>query len=242
MKAMILAAGLGSRLRPLTDTLPKALIPVGDYTLLQFAMLKLKHAGCHEIIINIHHKSDLIRQYLAKNNNFGCKIEFSDESEKLLDTGGGLKKAAWFFDDHQPFILYNCDIISSIDLAEMYDYHLKTNVLTTLAVRQRPTQRYLLFDPEMRLCGWKNVKTEETILLFSAGSYSELAFSGIHIISPELLKHFPPEDKFSIMQTYLSLARHHNITGFRDNTDYWLDAGKPEALAQAHEIIQKIKF
>lgn len=239
---MILAAGLGTRLRPLTDTLPKALIPVGDYTLLQFALLKLKHAGFDEIIINVHHKSELIKQYLTKNNNFGCKIEFSDESEKLLDTGGALKKAAWFFDDNQSFIVYNCDIISSINLLEMYNYHLKAHALATLAVRQRPTQRYLLFDPQLKLCGWKNIKTGETIIHFSADTHTALAFSGIHIISPELLKNFPLENKFSIIQTYLSLAERHTIMGFPDNADYWIDAGKPDALARAHQVIQNVNF
>lgn len=242
MKAMILAAGLGTRLRPLTDSMPKALIRVGDYTLLQFSLLKLKHAGFDEIIINLHHKSELIKKYLIENNNFGCRIEFSDETEKLLDTGGGLKKAAWFFDDNRPFAVYNCDIISSLNLTEMYQYHLSTGAMATLAVKQRSTERYLLFDTQQKLCGWKNIRTGETIIHFSTGAIIELAFSGIHILSPILLNHFPTEDKFSIIQTYLSLSQNHTIMGYPDESTYWIDAGKPDNLARAREVIQFVKF
>lgn len=242
MKAMILAAGLGTRLKPLTDTLPKALIPVGPYTLLQFVILKLKAAGFNEIIINLHHKGALIRQYLEDNKNFDCKIEYSDESNALLDTGGAIKKAAWFFDDDQPFLVYNCDILSSLDLEKMYRSHLHSGALATLAVRERATNRYLLFDTNMKLCGWENRQTGEKILHSTGITPTPLAFSGIHIISPEFLKLFPTEEKFSIIKTYLSLAEHYTITGYRDVAEYWIDAGKPESLARAAEVIHHITF
>ncbi|GAB1405304.1 MAG: nucleotidyltransferase family protein [Lentimicrobiaceae bacterium] len=243
MKAMILAAGLGTRLRPLTDNLPKALIRVGEFTLLEFALLKLKHAGFNEIIINLHHMSGLIREYLAVNNNFGCSIQFSDESDQLLDTGGGLKKAAWFFDDDQPFVVYNCDIISSMNLKELYALHLQSGALATLAVRDRSSRRYLLFDARMNLCGWKNIKTGETIIQGPAHfTYTELAFSGIHVISPEIFRFFPKEDKFSITNMYLSLASGRQIKGYADVSEHWLDAGKPESLARAQEIIKYVNY
>src|SRR5690606_32019928 len=154
MKAMIFAAGMGTRLKPLTDTIPKALVPVGGKPLLQHIIEKLKRFGFNEIIINIHHFGQQIIDFVQENNSFDIRIEFSDEREQLLDTGGGIKKAAWFFDDNKPFLVHNVDILSNIDLQELYHFHLKNNTIATLLCSIRQTSRYLLFDTDNHLRGW----------------------------------------------------------------------------------------
>ena len=241
MKAMILAAGLGTRLKPLTDSRPKVLLEAGPYTLLEFAIRKLKAAGFNEIIINVHHFAPMVVDYLRKNANFDCQITISDESESLLDTGGALAKASWFFDDHQPFLVYNADIVSDMDLGEFYRSHLVGRSLATLSVRSRKTSRYLLFDNNMRLCGWENIATHEKRMAIPTANTQAFAFSGIHAISPQLL---PLLDKgrFSIIDTYLRLAAEHPIAGRVDNSLLWADAGKPESLGMAGEIAKGIQF
>ncbi len=241
MKAMILAAGLGTRLKPLTNIRPKVLLEAGPYTLLEFAIRKLKSAGFNELIINVHHFAPMVLDYLKKNNNFGCHITISDESEELLDTGGAIAKAAWFFDDDQPFLIYNADIVSNMDLGEFYRSHLAGESIATLSVRCRKTSRYLLFDDNMRLCGWENIATGEKRMPIPLTETQQFAFSGIHAISPQLL---PLLDKgrFSIIDTYLKLAADHHISGRVDNSLLWADAGKPESLGMAGEIAKEIKF
>lgn len=241
MKAMILAAGLGTRLKPLTDSRPKVLLEAGPYTLLEFAIRKLKSAGFDELIINVHHFAPMVVDYLHRNANFGCKITISDESEALLDTGGALAKAAWFFDDNKPFLIYNADIVSNMDLGEFYHSHLAGESIATLSVRSRKTNRYLLFDAHMRLCGWENIATGEKRMAIPTAETQPFAFSGIHAISPQLL---PLLDKgrFSIIDTYLKLAADRHISGRVDHSPLWADAGKPESLSLAGEIAKEIKF
>lgn len=241
MKAMILAAGLGTRLKPLTDSRPKVLLEAGPYTLLEFAIRKLKSAGFDKLIINVHHFAPMVAEYLKKNNNFGCQITISDESEALLDTGGAIAKAAWFFDDNQPFLVYNADIVSNMDLGEFYRSHLAGESLATLSVRSRKTNRYLLFDENMRLCGWENIATGEKRMPIPAAETRQFAFSGIHAISPLLLP-LLDKDRFSIIDTYLKLAANHRISGRVDNSLLWADAGKPESLGMAGEIAKGIEF
>ncbi len=161
MKALIFAAGLGTRLRPLTNDHPKALVEVHGITLLEVAIRRLVAAGCEELIVNVHHYAEQVIDFIEKNGQFGIRIAISDERERLLDTGGGLKKAAWFFDDGQPFLACNADVLTDMDLAHFYQKHLETGVLATLAVRRRTTSRYFLFDEKMRLAGWQNAKTGE---------------------------------------------------------------------------------
>lgn len=243
MRAMILAAGLGTRLRPLTDHRPKALLMAGPYTLLQFAILKLKSAGFDQIIINVHHHAPMIVSYLEENRNFGCEIAISDESDELLDTGGGMKKASWFFSDGRPFLVYNADIVGNLDLKALYDYHLRHGGIATLVVRNRKTSRYLLFDEKMQLCGWENIKTGELRLPANRNNkFTKLAFSGIHIINPGLFRLTTQEGKFSIIDTYLSLAGSERIKGFYDESTLWADAGKPESLEEAGKIAELISF
>jgi NDP-sugar pyrophosphorylase family protein len=236
MKAMILAAGLGTRLRPLTNDRPKALVEVAGHTLLEITLRRLASFGIREIIVNVHHFADLVVEYLRKNRNFGLRIEISREDDRLLDTGGGLKKAAWFFLDgsgREPFLLHNVDVISTIDLRRMLQFHRESSALATLAVQPRDTSRRLLFDERNQLCGRQTGK-EAPDIVRSASETTPLAFSGIHLISPEFLGRITEQGAFSIITTYLRLAAEgQRILGFRADDYYWRDLGKPEHIAQA---------
>ncbi len=242
MKAMIFAAGLGTRLRPLTNEKPKALVEVGGLPLLEICIRRLMLHGCKEIIINVHHFADLIVDFLEKKNRFNIRIEISDERALLLDTGGGLKKAAWFFDDKKPFLVCNTDILTDLNLKKLYRHHVQNDALATLAIRHRMTSRYLLFDDStLELRGWKNVKTGEVKWSGKATpGVINLAFSGIHVIEPKLLELLPEQKVFSIIEVYLSNAGKHKILGYSHNDTIWLDVGKPEAFREAEKIITKI--
>lgn len=239
---MILAAGLGTRLKPLTDTVPKALIKIKTHTLLELQIKKLKAEGINEIIVNVHHFSDLIKKYLEQNNFFNCLIEISDESEKILDTGGGLKKAAHFFSDGKPFLVYNVDILSNINLKKFMKFHLSSSSIATLAVQDRKSSRRFLFDKNMILCGWMNENTGERII--SRSSENELnsyAFSGIQMISPKIFEYFPDTDVFSLVQLYLSAAKKEKIVGYNHDKDEWMDLGKIENLSEADKLFDRFR-
>ena len=243
MRAMILAAGLGTRLRPLTDDRPKALVTVGGRTMLEIALCRLRAFGVSEVIVNTHHYAEMIIEYLKANHDFGMRIEVSRE-EELLDTGGGLKNAAHFFFDsggrmQEPFILHNVDVISTIDLGRMMRFHSEHAALATLAVQDRETSRYLLFDQHGQLCGRRTgraAKTEEvqTELVRPAVGAQALAFSGIHVLSPHLFAKMEEEGAFSIISTYMRLAAQgEKIIAFRADECYWRDLGRPENVMQA---------
>jgi len=236
MKAMILAAGLGTRLRPLTDHRPKALVEVAGRTLLEITLARLRTFGISDVIINVHYFADMILKYLQKNDNFGMRIEISRE-EVLLDTGGGLKKAAYFFrEQSEPFILHNVDVISTIDLGRMVQFHTENKALATLAMQDRKTSRYLLFDEARQLCGRRSGSDEKTELVRSSQPVQALAFSGIHVISPRIFSMMSEEGVFSIIQSYLRLAAQgEKILGFRVDEYYWRDLGRPENVVQAAE-------
>jgi NDP-sugar pyrophosphorylase family protein len=239
MKAMILAAGLGTRLRPLTNDRPKALVEIAGRTLLEITIARLRRFGVSEIIINVHHFADRMVDYLRTKNNFGIRIEVSCE-DTLLDTGGGLKKAGWFFLEDgaaaNPFIVHNVDVISEIDLGELILAHQQSHALATLAVQQRDTSRYLLFDDQMQLCGRRLVKEGKIEIARPVQERSEMAFTGIHIISPRLLSMIEEDGVFSIIRTYLRLtALGEKILGYRADGAYWQDLGKPESVAQAEK-------
>jgi len=244
MKAMIFAAGLGTRLKPLTNTMPKALVPVGGKPLLQHIIEKLKLSGFDEIIINIHHFGQQIIDFVESNNHFGIRIEFSDEREELLDTGGGIKKAARFFDDGKPFLVHNVDILSNIDLDELYNSHLKRNSLATLVCSKRQTSRYLLFDRNNRLRGWTNEKTGETkspFPDFNPNQYRKLAFAGIQILRPSIFRYmddFP--DRFSIIDLYLSICDKETVTCYFPDNLKLIDVGKIESLQEAERMLSQI--
>jgi NDP-sugar pyrophosphorylase family protein len=246
MKAMILAAGLGTRLRPLTDDRPKALVEVNGRTLLEITLSRLFTFGVHDVIINVHHMADMVVDYLKKNDNFGLRVEVSRE-ETLLDTGGGLKKATWFFQnagDHSgkdaPFILHNVDVLSTIDLEQMTQLHVHSQALATLAVQDRETSRYLLFDDQGQLCGRRAGRNQSHELVRPAQQLQALAFSGIHIISPRLLAMITEDGAFSIITAYLRLAAQgEKILAFRADESYWRDLGTPEKIAQAAQDLEQ---
>jgi NDP-sugar pyrophosphorylase family protein len=244
MKAMVLAAGLGTRLRPLTNDRPKALVEVCGRTLLEITLARLREFGIHDVIINVHHYADMVIDRVKAAGNFGMHIEFSRE-DILLDTGGGLKKAAWFLrsgsgaNKDEPFILHNVDVISTIDLQRMAEAHKKNKALATLAVQDRKTSRYLLFNDQLQLCGRRLEKEEKTEMARSAQQISELAFAGIHVISPRIFPLLTEEGVFSIIPAYLRLAAQgEKIQAFRAHEYYWRDLGRPENIQQAEQDIK----
>lgn len=242
MKAMIFAAGLGTRLKPFTETMPKALVPVGGVPMLELLLNHLKHNGFSRIIINVHHFAGQVVDFLEQNHNFGLDIAISHEEDLLLDTGGGLKKAAWFFDDQQPFLVQNVDVISDLDYQEMLRFHTQTQSLATLAVSERETSRYFLFDDTMQLSGWENIKTGEIkIIRESLQNIKPLAFSGIHMIDPRIFSLISNTGKFSIVDTYLQLGNQLKISGFKHDARNWADMGKPADLLKAERILQILK-
>jgi mannose-1-phosphate guanylyltransferase len=240
MKAMILAAGLGTRLRPLTNDRPKALVELAGRTLLEITLARLRMFGIHEVIVNAHHFADQVADYLKENDNFGMRVEVSCE-DVLLDTGGGLKKAAWFFLEdsdraEEPFLLHNVDVISTIDFRQLVEAHKGSRALATLAVQKRESSRPLLFDEHLQLCGRRAGRNTEPEIVRSSPHLEPLAFSGIHVISPRLLSMMSEEGIFSIVASYLRLAgRGEKILGFRADQYYWRDLGRIEDLQRAEE-------
>ena len=270
MKAMIFAAGLGTRLKPLTDTMPKALVPIAGKPMLEHVILKLKASGFTEIVINIHHFGEQIIDFLKANNNFGLTIHISDERDALLDTGGGIKKAAIFFKKTEvfqenssvfsknssafsekteeffgkteAFLVHNVDILSNVDLKQFYQRHSESDAIATLLVSERKTARYLLFDKDNRLQGWVNKDTKEVKpkgLPYEEGKYNEYAFSGIHVLSPEIFGYMNDKwtGKFSIIDFYLSICKDTIVKCYPANDLKLIDIGKPETLAKAEEFI-----
>ena len=238
MKAMVLAAGLGTRLRPLTDDRPKALVEIEGRTLLEIALTRLSAFGICEVIVNLHHFADMVVDYLGAKQNFGMRIEISRE-EVLLDTGGGLKQTAWFFledsaERDQPFLLHNVDVLSNIDLGRMVQFHKEQQALATLAVQERKSSRYLLFDEQGQLCGRRFEREDRIELVRPSRPLEALAFSGIHVISPRLLGMMTEDGAFSIIDAYLRLAaRDERIVAFRADEYYWRDLGTIDSLQQA---------
>jgi NDP-sugar pyrophosphorylase family protein len=264
MKAMILAAGLGTRLKPLTDTRPKALVELSGRTLLEITITRLASFGVTDFIVNVHHFADQVAAYLKSHNNFGLHIELSREDDLLLDTGGGLKKASWFFLEDarhwftpsfqgslatrhslpEPFLLHNVDVISNIDLRAMLQFHNDHQALATLAVQSRPSSRLLLFDDHLQLTARVAPNSPLTTRRSSTPSEAEgplpLAFSGIHILSPRILPLLTETAVFSIIGSYLRLASEgHKILAFRADQYYWRDLGRPADLAQAALDLQQ---
>lgn len=239
MKAMILAAGLGTRLKPFTDDKPKALVQIGGRTLLENAIVKLRDNGFDEIVVNVHHFSSMIIEYL-QNHDFGVKIHISDESERLLDTGGGILKASIFLNGEEPFLVHNVDIVTDINLAELFKKHISSNSLSTLAVSKRDSSRVFLFDLEMNLSGWKNNLTGKQIIPDSNRYPLEAyAFAGIHVISPDFFTLIKTKGSFSIVDAYLSLCSKNIIKGYDVSSNFVLDVGKPENIKNAEKFISQ---
>ncbi len=247
MKAMVLAAGLGTRLRPLTADRPKALVTLAGRTLLEITLVRLRSFGVDEVIVNVHHFADTIVDYLQANRNFGMRIEISRE-EALLDTGGGLKKASWFFLEDgerkgEPFLVHNVDVLSAIDLARMVRFHTEHNALATLAVQQRDTSRPLLFNERGQLCGRRAGRDAEIEWAVPAQQVRALAFSGIHVLSPRIFGELSEEGAFSIIPAYLRLAAQGEaILSFHADEFYWRDLGRLEDIAKAESDLASAKF
>ncbi len=237
MKAMIFAAGLGTRLYPLTADRPKALVEVAGKTLLQRAIEKVSDGGFNQLVINIHHYGEQIIRFLEANNNFGLSITISDERDQLLDTGGGIMKAAPWLDGDEPFLVYNVDVLSNIDLQLFRKYHEERGGLATLAVRDRKTSRYLAFDESMQLTGWRNVSTGEEIISRNIPNSRLFAFSGIQLIDPAIFSLIAERGSFPLIPLYLKLAGNHPIMGYNDQSSLWMDLGKPDQIIAAEKLI-----
>jgi NDP-sugar pyrophosphorylase family protein len=238
MKAMILAAGLGTRLKPFTNKHPKALALVNGKSLLQRNIEYLQNFGVKEVIVNVHHFPDQIISSIKTNKGFGSEVTTSNETQEVLETGGGLKKASWFFKGTQPFILMNVDVLTDMDMSLMIKQHITQKPLATIAVTTRITSRYFLFDELENLCGWKNENTGEQKMSKEVPVSVKKAFSGIHIISPEIFSLMNPERKFSIVDVYLELSKTHSITAFDHSTSKFVDVGKPESIAVAERLFE----
>ena len=242
MQAMIFAAGLGTRLKPLTDRIPKALVSVGGEPLLKRVIFQLKDAGFTRIVVNVHHFSQQIIDYLRENNNFGMDIRISDESDKLLETGGGIKKAWPLFDQTEPILIHNIDILSNVNLQKFYQ---NAPLAARLLVSERKTKRYLLFDDTMRLVGWTNIETGEVKSPYpglNPKDYQMYAFSGIHMVAPSLFPLMEEEpDKFPIMDFYLRHCDKVRIEGYVKNDLKLMDVGKQETLKEAEAFLKELK-
>jgi MurNAc alpha-1-phosphate uridylyltransferase len=237
MKAMIMAAGLGTRLGKITESVPKVLVDINGKSLLRLAVEKCISSGFEDIIINIHHFADMVEYEANTLRNEGYKITVSEERDLLLETGGGLYKARGFF-DRDPFLLYNADTITDLDLSSLYKYHLEKKGLATLAVRKRQGKRYFLVNEEGILKGWCNKSTGERIIAGDeTEKLSEIAFSGMHIINPEIFKYMTG-GIYTMTALYLQLASSHKIFTYRDDSGYWVNVGTPENLEEARNLFK----
>ena len=236
MKAMIFAAGLGTRLKPWTDHHPKALAVVNGKSLLQRNIEYLQLFGIREVIVNVHHFANQIIDAIETNNGWGSTITISDETNEVLETGGGLKKAAWYFDSPQDFVVMNVDMLTDFDLSKMMEQHQSTNALATLAVSSRLTSRYFLFNEVNRLCGWRNTNTGDEKIVIPNNRLIEKAFSGIHVINSSIFNLMWQQGKFSMVDVYLSLAAEHGIYCFDHTGAKLLDVGKPESIVKAEGL------
>lgn len=246
MKALIFAAGLGTRLGSITQTTPKALVKVGGEPMLKRVITKLKDAGISEFVINVHHHADSILDYLSANNNFGASVSISDEREMLLDTGGGLLKAKNLIAGDEPILIHNADILTDFKISGMIEEHIRCEADITLLVSDRTTSRYLLFDNNKRMRGWTDVRTGEIRTPWdkeASNEWQKLAFGGVHIINPSIfpcLEAFQTEPKFSITPFYTASCKKLNIHGYIPEEKYnWIDIGKPESLIAAQNIVSK---
>jgi NDP-sugar pyrophosphorylase family protein len=230
MKAMIFAAGLGTRLKPITDTIPKAMVDVGNQPMLKLVLDRCQKAGITEVVVNVHYLPEVIKSFLLTYISTGMKVFISDESDEILETGGGLIKAKDFFKDGQPFLVANADVLTNIDIKSFFQVHHKLGGIATLAVRDRNTSRKLLFGQDGRLKGRAN--GEEG---------SEFAFSGYHIISPEIFKHITRTGKFSITDWYIDICKEQSIFAYLHQDDIWIDIGIVEKLNEANEVYEEKK-
>lgn len=235
---MLFAAGLGTRLKPFTDKCPKALVEVNNKTLLEHNVRYLQRFGIYDVIVNVHHFADLIEQAVFEHDGYGSNITLSDERNTLLETGGGLKKAAPFFAGEDAFVVMNVDVLTNLDLEKMIAAHNKSDALGTLAVMDRPSSRHLLFDGSMQLCGWLNNTTHELRIARNVPGCKPYAFSGIQVLSTNLFNDIPFEGKFSLIDVYLHTAKNELIKGYDHTGNLFIDVGKPGSIEQAEYLFQ----
>ncbi len=231
---MIFAAGLGTRLRPYTDDKPKALVEVNGKPLLELAIRYLIKFGFNDLVINVHHFADQVIDFLNEKHKLCADIQISDERDLLLDTGGGLKRALPLLGS-EPFLLFNTDVLTNLDLEDFYRFHLKHNNLATLAVRRRKSSRYLMFDNYMRLSGWRNYRTGDQEISRKTKKYQDLAFSGIHVVDPSIADFMPDKKVFSIIDVYLKAAENYTILGYDHSDTHWMDVGRVADLERAKQ-------
>lgn len=244
MKAIILAAGLGTRLKNITQNIPKALVEVNGKTMLEIAILNLKNQGFNNFLINIHHQGKSIIDFLSSKNNFGVNIIISDERDRLLDTGGAIFKAKKFIAGNEPVLVHNVDVISDVSIPSLFEYHKKNDAVATLCVRKRETQRFLLFNNSNNLIGWTNVKKKEFKWVDKSYSkYHYYAFSGIYVISPKFVELIKQTGKFSIIDSWLEIANNNIINAYVDISNQWHDLGTIEKIniAEKSEICRTWK-
>lgn len=237
MRAMIFAAGLGTRLKPFTDHHPKALAEVNGKTLLEHSIRYLQKFGIEDVIVNVHHFADQIEDVINENSGFGSWVTISDERNEVLETGGGLKKAADHFIGDEPFVVMNVDVLTNLDLGKMIAQHKDSDALATLAVMKRESSRQLLFDEHMLLCGWTNIGTGEQKISREVLSMFPFAFSGVQVLSPGILS-MPHQGKFSMIDVYLHFAKTDVIKGFDHTGNVFIDVGKPESLEKAAYLFE----
>jgi len=238
MKAMLFAAGLGTRLKPFTNHAPKALVEVNRKTLLEHNTRYLQRFGIYDVIVNVHHFAAMIEEVIHEHDGFGSNITISDERNELLETGGGLKKAASFFEGEDAFVVMNVDVLTNLDLGKMIAAHQSANPMATLAVMKRDSSRQFLFDNNMHLCGWINNTTQQERIAKTAPQLFPFAFSGIQVLSQAVLNDMPFEGKFSLVDLYLHLAKSHTLKGYDHTGNLFIDVGKPESIEQAEYLFQ----
>jgi NDP-sugar pyrophosphorylase family protein len=236
--AMLFAAGLGSRLKPWTDHHPKALAIVNSKSLLQRNIEYLQQYGIYNVVVNVHHFAAQIIEAIAANNGWGSTVQVSDESDEVLETGGGLMKAAPLLQTQSNIVVMNADMLTNLNLGALMAAHLKQQSLATLAVTERQTSRYFLFNPQQQLCGWRNVNTGEEKIMRKETELVQKAFSGIQVINTQLFSLVQQQGKFSMVDVYLSLCQQHNITAFDHTGSVLVDVGKPESVAKAEGLFK----
>lgn len=237
---MLFAAGLGTRLKPLTNEKPKALIEVNGMTMLYLALRKLENAGISKTVVNVHHFSDLVKKEIRRYQSDQMQVVVSDESDQLLDTGGGLLKARPLFDLESPVLLYNVDIVTTASLKNFIEFHHSHKGIVSLMVKQRPTSRHLLFNEDMELAGWENLNTGEKIITKETSTLRAFGFQGIHIVEPRIFDLITESGKFPIMELYLRLARTHTFMGYQSQNDLWFDIGTTQKLETTRKTINQM--
>ncbi len=234
MTAVILAAGTGTRLRPMTDTIPKALVPVGGMPMLEIVIRRLTGAGYNRLIINLHHFSGQVRDFISSHQAFGTEILFSDETDQLLDTGGALRKMQHLLAGEEEILIHNVDILTNLDYQKLAAAHRQSDTLATLAVKQRPTSRSLLIDRRGLLCGWEYPERHIRICTReSQKGLSSAAYSGISVLSPKIFGLLPEEEVFGFMPWILNLASTEKISTWDQSPAFWYEVGRPDSLEQA---------